>query len=31
MMKNMKKLWALLLALAMCLSLAACGGGRDRE
>lgn len=26
MMKNMKKLWALLLALAMVLSLAACGG-----
>ena len=25
-MKNMKKFWALLLALAMCLSLAACGG-----
>ena len=31
MMKNMKKLWALLLALAMCLSLAACGGDDAAE
>ena len=30
-MKNMKKLWALLLALAMVLSLAACGGTSDGE
>lgn len=30
MMKNMKKVWALLLALAMVLSLAACGG-KDEE
>ena len=30
-MKNMKKLWALLLALAMCLSLAACGGDDAAE
>ena len=29
MMKNMKKLWALLLALTMVLSLAACGGSRE--
>lgn len=29
MMKNMKKLWALLLALAMVLSLAACGGKEE--
>ena len=28
-MKNMKKLWALLLALAMTFSLAACGGTSD--
>lgn len=30
-MKNMKKLWALLLALAMTFSLAACGGTSDEE
>ena len=30
-MKNMKKLWALLLALAMTFSLAACGGSSDEE
>ena len=29
MMKNMKKLWALLLALTMVLSLAACGGSKE--
>ena len=29
MMKNMKKLWALLVALTMVLSLAACGGSRE--
>lgn len=28
-MKNMKKIWALLLALAMVLALAACGGSKD--
>ena len=28
-MKNMKKLWALLLSLALCMSLAACGGSGD--
>ena len=30
-MNNMKKLWALLLALAMTFSLAACGGSSDEE
>lgn len=30
-MKNMKKLWAALLALAMTFSLAACGGTSDEE
>ena len=30
-MKNMKKLWALLLALAMTFSLAACGGSTTEE
>ena len=30
-MKNMKKLWALLLALAMTFSLAACGGTSDED
>ena len=30
-MKRMKKFWALLLALAMTCSLAACGGSSDEE
>ena len=30
-MKNMKKLWAALLALAMTFSLAACGGTSDED
>ena len=28
-MKNMKKFWAMLLALTMILSLAACGGSKE--